>query len=390
MPLFSTALKKAPDGKLQDGRGLILVKQGETGRWVYRYSLFGRRREMGLGSWPQITLAEARKLRDRWALVLASGKDPIDVRDAEREEERRSRENTDPSLEEVVHLVFEARKASLRGDGIRGRWMDALNNHLLPKLGKKPISQVTARDLLEVFKPIWKTKHPTANHLMIRTRLVLSSAKRMGLPANPDILYALQEMLGPHFHETKHKPSIPWRDIPKVYQELEDTSAGNCNRFIILTLVRPHGCVGARTSEIDFENKIWTLPADRVKGRLGSVRDFRVPLSQPAMEFADLAKKFGTNFLFPSYGSTGHVTGSAISRLMTRNKLDGVPHGFRTSFRTWVQDTDACSWEVAERVLDHAIGGVVERSYARSDLLEQRRAVLDRWATYVTTGRMNG
>jgi integrase len=389
MPLFTTGMKHLPDGKHQDGRGLILVKQGDSGRWVYRYSLFTRRREMGLGPWPQITLAQARKLRDQWALVLASGKDPIDVRDAEREEERLAREKHDPSVAEVIDLVFESRKSSLRGDGTRGRWNGPFERYILPKLGNKPISQLTTRDLFEVFRPIWKTKHPTAIQLFNRTQVVLTSAKRMGLPANADIIHSLREMLGVYHHKPVHRPSIPWQDIPQLYQELPDTPGSDCNRFMILTLVRRHGCVGAAVSEIDFENKIWTVPEDRIKGRVGSVTKFRVPLSEPAMKFAHLAKKMGTNFLFPSSSSSGHVSTVTTTRVLYSHNVQAVPHGYRTSFRTWVQDTNACSWEVAETVLNHAIGQKVERVYARSDLLEQRRAVLDRWATYVTTGRMD-
>ena len=135
--LTALGIKNAPDGKLGDGGGLELRKKDETGKWVWRYSIAGRRREMGLGSYPDVSLADARKAREKWAAILAQGKDPISERKAQQDAIRRELEKTDPTLMALADDVFEARKASLKGAGKAGRWISPLEIHVFPKLGKK-------------------------------------------------------------------------------------------------------------------------------------------------------------------------------------------------------------------------------------------------------------
>ena len=381
--LFNATIQKAADGKLQDGRGLLIVKKGATGKWVYRYSHLGKRREMGLGNWPTVTLAEARKLRDQWATVLASGKDPIDVRDADKQSQKEEADRHDPTFSELTDMVFEARKATLRGDGTRGRWRSPIDLYMIPAIGRKPGSQITQRDLVDALRPIWKAKPPTAEKAIQRTRIILRSAKRMGFPTDPDIVDSAREILGAVHHEVKHMASVDWQDIPDLYARLPNTIGGDCNRWIILTCVRMEAARGARVSEIDFDNEIWTVPAERIKGLKGKVEPFRVPLVQPLLEMAIDRQEMGFDYIFPTSYKKVPISNAAVEKTLRQMKAGGTPHGFRTSFRTWVQDTEACGYEVAEMVLGHKIGGIVERTYARSDLLEQRRKVMQDWARYV-------
>lgn len=381
--LFNATIQKAPDGKYQDGRGLILVKKGKTGKWIFRYSHLGKRREMGLGNWPIVTLAEARKLRDQWGTVLASGKDPIDVRDAERQSQKAEIERHDPTFAELTDMVFEAKKATLRGDGTRGRWRSPIDLYMIPAIGKKPGSQITQRDLVDALRPIWKDKPPTAEKAIQRTKIILRSAKRMGFPTNPDIVESAQEILGAVNHQVQHMASVDWQDIPALYARLPQTIGGDCNRWIILTCVRMEAARGARVSEIDFETATWTVPADRVKGQKGKVQPFRVPMVQPLIDIALQRKEMGIDLIFPGVRGAVPISNAAVEKTLRTMEAGGTPHGFRTSFRTWVQDTDACSYDVAEMVLGHKIGGIVERTYARSDLLEQRRTAMKNWADYV-------
>lgn len=383
--LFNATIQKAADGKLQDGRGLILVKTGETGRWVFRYSHLGKRREMGLGTWPVVTLAEARKLRDKWATGLASGEDPITIRDADKRSKQEERDRQDPTFAELTDLVFEAKKASLRGEGTRGRWRSPLDLHVLPVIGKKPGSQISQRDVVDALRPLWRKKHPTALKTIRRVGIVLKSARLMGFPTNPGIIESAREMLGVVHHQIQHYPSVDWRDIPALYERLPQSIGGDCNRWIILTLVRLDAARCARVSEIDFETATWTVPADRVKGRLGKVQDFRVPLSKPAMDIARDRRELGIDLLFPGMKLDKPTSMVAVENTLKTLDAGGTPHGFRTSFRTWVQETEACGYETAEMVLGHKVGGIVERSYARSDLLEQRRKVMEKWARFVVS-----
>jgi len=204
--LTAIKIKKAGDGKLFDGGGLMLIKKAGRGKWMFRYSHLGKRREMGLGTWPTVSLADARAARDRWAGVLASGQDPIAARAAEAEAARAQREREDPTFSELVDLVFEARRDTLRGGGTRGRWRSPLDLYMIPALGRRAGSTLTARDIADALRPIWRTKYPTAEKAIQRTRIVLRSAKRMGFPTDPEIVESAQEILGAVNHTVAHTP----------------------------------------------------------------------------------------------------------------------------------------------------------------------------------------
>lgn len=379
--LTAIQIKKAPPGKLGDGGGLYLIKTDTTGSWIYRYSHLGRRREMGLGSWPTLSLADARAARDRWERLLAQGTDPISAREAEREEQKRALDRADPTLAEGVDIVFAARRATLRGGGDRGRWRSPLDIHVLPKLGKRRVSTLHQSDIADTLRPIWHKMHPTAEKAWQRTRIVLSELKLMGYPADPFIADAASRILGDVIHQVRPTPSTPWQDMPELFAKLGDSPVDLALKFLMLTVVRAEAGRAARLSEI--EGNVWTVPADRIKGREGKVRDFRVPLSTAAQAVVAQAARFGDDMLFKSH--TGRpVTHEGLEKRLTALNEAGRPHGFRTSFRTWVQDTDACGWDVSEVCLGHTIGGKTERSYARSDLLDRRRLALEAWAAHLT------
>lgn len=381
--LTALAVKAAGDGKLFDGDGLSLVKKGGGGKWVFRYTHLGKRREMGLGSYPGITLADARKARDAAASLLASGGDPIADREAARADARAERDRHDPTFEEMTMIVFEAKKASLRGEGKRGQWINPLVQHVFPKIGRKRMSALHQTDIRDAIAPIWRKKHPTAIKCINRIGVVFKAARLMGMDCDPFTVDAAKHMLGAVAHKTEHIAATPWQDIPALYQRLEGLAGSRlCLRFMILTLVRSDGCRGAQLSEID--GSVWTVPADRVKATESAAQDFRVPLTEPALDIVALCAEASDGYLFPKERGVGGITDVALQKTLNRLGEAGRPHGFRTSFRTWVQDTNACSFDVAETILGHSIGNKVERTYARSDLLDQRRIALDKWAAHVT------
>jgi len=381
--LSAIQVKNAGDGKLNDGGGLMLVRKNGTGKWVYRFMHLGKRRDMGLGTQVDITLAEARKLRDQWAAVLAKGEDPIAVRESQKSGARDALNKTDPTFEEMVQTVFEAKKAALRDDGKRGRWLSPLNLYIIPKIGKKRMSTLHQTDIKDALAEIWQKKQPTAIKAYRRTKIVFENARLMGVDCDPFTVEAAKHMLGEVDHKVQHLCATPWQEIPDLYARLcqSNGTTNLCLRWCILTLVRSAGCRGARFDEIDGD--VWTVPQDRVKGRKWHVKDFRVPLSGEAQKVASLAAQTSSGYLFPG-ARKGHLSDQALTKMLRRMEEAGTVHGFRTSFRTWVQETDACGYDVAETVLDHSVGNRVERSYARSDLLDRRRIVMERWAGYVT------
>jgi integrase len=379
--LSAVAIRKAAPGRLGDGRGLELHKGDGTGKWVWRYSFAGKRRQMGLGTWPDVSLAEARAQRDRWSLALTQGRDPITERRAEIAAARAAIERDDPTLATLARDVLEARKATLKSEGKAGRWLSPLERHVFAKIGHKPISTVRQQDIKAALERIWKTKHPTATKAIQRLRIVFRQGKLMGFDCDPFTVDAAQHMLGAVIHTPEPIAATPWQDIPDLFARIEGRgTTAACLRFMMLTLVRASGCRGARFEEI--EGDVWTVPAERMKGQVGRVRDFRVPLSDGALEIIEARRALGSDFLFA--GPTGRpVSDSGLSKFMREIGEDGRPHGFRTSFRTWVQDTDAAPWDVSETILAHTIGGRVERSYARSDMLDRRRPVMQAWANHV-------
>jgi integrase len=380
--LTAIQIKNASDGKIEDGGGLRLVKKGESAKWVFRYSHLGRRREMGLGNMPTTNIATARKIRDKWESELAAGRDPITVRDAERRDEIAQRDRDNPTLEEFTMQVFEGRKAQLKGDGTAGRWLSPLSLYVFPKLGRKRISEIHQSDVHAAIKPIWQTMHPTAIKAMRRTKMVFEAAKLAGFDADPFTIDAALHMLGAVEHKTMHLAATDWQELPALYKRLsEHGSTGRCVQWHILTLVRSGAGRPARYDEINGD--IWTVPASRVKGKRGKTQDFRVPLCTEALRLINTPTIVQSDNLWPGKRSA-NLSDRILSNLLRKMGEAGTVHGFRTSFRTWVQDTDACSFEVAETALGHSIGNTVERAYARSDLLDRRRLVAEAWGRFVT------
>lgn len=388
--LTAIQIKNSGDGKHSDGRGLFLIKKRDTGRWVYRYQFQNRRRDMGIGSWPEMSLAAARQERDRWAAETSAGRDPIDARAAERAAADSHTDVDDPTFAEAAQRVLESIKATLKDDGAAGRWISPLQKHVYPKLGTRRMSQIRAIDIAAAIRPIWRTKHPTAIKAVNRTRITFQRCRRMGVPCHEETVETALQHLGDYYHEAIPIAATEWQNIPDLYAQLENGGTGaKALQFMILTLVRSAGCRGARFDEI--EDDVWTVPAVRMKGRKGKTRAFRVPLSGEAIRIRDQMADVNTQLLFAGQRQGRPITDVAIEKVMNRLGEAGRPHGFRTSFRTWVQDTDATSYDVAETILAHTIGNTVERSYARSDLLEKRRIVMQSWADYVTgaNGQLN-
>lgn len=380
--LSATFLKKAPPGKHCDGAGLWLVKREDGGaQWVLRVTVHGRRREMGLGGFPTLGLAEARQLAARWRSMAAEGRDPI----KERESENRTARREDISLRVITSDAFEARKAELKGDGKAGRWLSPLELHVLPKLGKVPVTDLDQRDIRDTLAPIWHAKADTARKALNRLSIVLRHAAALGLDVDLQATDKAKALLGKSRHVPKNIPAMDWRDVPAFYASLEEPTLTHLAlRLLILTGVRSGPLRNLRLDQI--EGEVWTVPAEAMKGRKGATDDFRVPLSEEAQRVINLAKPYARNgFLFPN-SRKGVISDMTLSRHMERRGLEARPHGFRTSLRTWLAEATDTPHEVAEWMLAHVVDGGVVRAYRRTDFLEQRRVLADRWADLVTGG----
>lgn len=380
--LSASFVRSAAVGKHGDGAGLWLHKRTDGGaQWVLRITVHGRRREMGLGGVSDVSLKQARDLADQWRGLAANGVDPI----KERAKRARELERADNTLRKIAEEAFEARKAELKGDGKAGRWFSPLDLHVLPKLGRVPVEEIDQRDIRDVLAPIWHTKAETAKKAMDRLGLVLKHAAALGLDVDLQATLKARALLGRSRHKAKNIPALPWIKVPQFYDSLsEPTVTHLALRLLILTGVRSKPVRFLKLEQI--KDTVWTVPGDDMKGQIGRTADFRVPLSEEALRVIKLAKPFERGgFLFPSV-RRGVISDATMSRLMERRGMTERPHGFRSSLRDWLAETTDAPHEVAETILAHVAGTSVQRAYRRTDFLEQRRLLLERWADHVTGG----
>jgi integrase len=290
-----------------------------------------------------------------------------------------------------------ARRDTLRGGGERGRWLSPLVTHVLPALGKRRASALHQGDIADTLRPIWRAKHETAQKCIQRLRIVFTFGQLAGIAGvEPVTVDRAAHILGHVARKTTPIPAVDWREIPGLWAQLVEnpTIAHLCLRWLLLTAVRQSAGRGARFDEI--QGDIWTVPADRVKATAQRAAPFRVPLSPAALDLLEELRPLSAGgLLFPGNARKGGWVRGPITDTATQKALrllghDAAPHGFRTSFRTWVQDTEAGSFDVAETALGHTVGGRVERSYARSDLLDARRVLTARWADFVTGAQTGG
>jgi len=367
--------KNLGPGKHFDGQGLMLVKrQKQSGKWMLRLTIGGKRREMGLGRWPDVSIAEARQRASDARRAVRDGGDPIAERQAHRQKATRL------TVEDAIHQCFAARQAELKNDGQAGRWLSPLSVHVIPKIGSMAVEDVDQHVLKRTLEPIWHDKADTARKAMNRMNLTLKHAAALGLDVDLQAVMKAQALLGKRRHVTKHIPALPYQDTPAFYRWLctQSSVSALALRFLILTV--------ARTSEVRFatrkeiEDGIWSLDPSRTK----TATAHRVPLSPEAQEVvAHCVQIGGSDLLFPSPRGKA-MSDATMSRLMEREGLTARPHGFRATFRTWVEEQTDTPFELKETALGHQVGSEVERAYQRSDLLDKRRDLLGRWAAFLT------
>ncbi|MEO0359516.1 MAG: integrase arm-type DNA-binding domain-containing protein [Pseudomonadota bacterium] len=377
--LSAAAVKSLGPGKHCDGGGLWLIRREDGGaQWMFRYTYAGRRREMGLGAVRDVPLATARRLAQQGRERAAEGFDPVEERKTRRKAEAKKR----LTFEEVFRAAFEARKAELKNDGAAGRWDSPLRVHVLPSIGGEPIEALDQTQIEAVLAPIWHEKPEAARKALNRIRIVLRHGAALGLDVDLQAADKAKELLGAQRRETRNIPALSWRETPAFFASLDGGSvAERALRFLILTAARSGEVRGAH--EREFDGDLWTLPAPRTKAG----REHRVPLSAAAREEIEAARCFArAGQLFPGR-SRGVISDMTMTAIFRRRGLAARPHGFRSSFRTWCAEATDTPREIAETCLAHRTAGAVEAAYRRTDYLEARRALMERWADHVTQAR---
>ncbi len=363
-----------------DGGGLYLqVSKTGSKSWVFRYALSGRKRDMGLGSITTFTLAEARERARKLRQLVADGVDPIDDRKA-----RRAGTASMLTFRQCAERYVAAHEAGWRNGG--AEWLASLTKHVFPVMGDMPVSAVGLSDVLRAIEPMWTKQPVRLNIVRNRVEMVLDWAKVRGLRQgeNPARWKGHLETLLPSRKKVapvKHRAALPYCEVGAFMTELRhltDTSA-RVLEFQILTAARSSEVVAARWDEIDLAERVWTIPAARMKAG----REHRVPLNEAAITVLELqAAVRENNFVFPGRRPGQPINIDASMRPIEKLGHEVTAHGFRSAFRDWAAEQTNFPREIAEASLAHTIGGAVERAYQRGDFLTKRRQLIEAWGRY--------
>jgi len=382
-------------GKTSDGGGLYFqISKAGALSWSFRYKREGRAREMGLGPYPTVTLAEARQLAADQRKVLAAGTDPLATRDATREATRKSELQAQARQIPFATLATEYQLAHGGGWSEKWRkgWLRKLELYAFPVIGKMSADEIQTEHVLKVLQPIWATKTRTADEVRGQIEQVLDAAKARCLRDgdNParwrghlDNLLSKAEKK--KARQRQHFPAMMWQDVPGLMVKLEQSGLRTAvaARLLILTAARAQMVRLATWTEFDLKNGVWSLPADRMKMR----EAFKIPLAPVVIELLEaLLPIDGSPYLFPGQGKTGVMHANAIRNLLHGLGHDDVTrHGFRSSFRDWASECTQYPREVCEMALAHDERDQTEGAYSRTDFLNKRRKLMNAWARYATT-----
>jgi len=262
------------------------------------------------------------------------------------------------------------------------QWINTLATYAFPKIGPRPVGEIDVAAVLDVLRPIWNAKEETARRVRQRMDAVMRWAVAHGY-ATTNPVDAASELLGKQRDKVEHHTAMPLDQIPDFYARLGRSTgmAARCLQFLVLTAIRSGEARGAPARELDLEVGRWTIAAERMKAGVEHV----VPLSSQAIELLRpliKAAQDPTDLVFPS-PKGGGLSDMAMTTLMRKMQADGVPHGFRSSFRDWCS-REGVSREIAERALAHAVRDKTESAYLRTTLIEERRPVMQAWADFVT------
>jgi integrase len=382
--------RKQP-GWLSDGDGLYLrvstERHGGGRRWVLRYTRDGRKREMGLGDADTVSLAEARDLRDKHQRLLRAGQDPLAAkRAAKREAQAALRTFGDAALSELKRRQGQWRKNGEERPSSAETWRKGLLVDCGP-IADKPVEDITAADVVAVLKPYWdRGAMESADRLRVRVKAVLDHAIAMDwrTTANPATRERFEKIAPERPDDGQpHHAALKWEEMPAFIAKLKtvDAMSSLALQMMALTACRSNEVRGMRWTEVDWTAKTWTVPCDRMKPK--AKRPHVVPLSGPALALLSKLNQHSVGALV-FWGLTPNRAVSNMSCYKVVRRLagrDATVHGVRASFRSWCDD-HGVPHDVAEKALAH-VGGVLDKAYRRTDMLEPRRPVMEAWAAFL-------
>lgn len=355
--------------------------------WILRAMVGTKRRDMGLGQFPGVTLAQAREKARNARDLIDNGNDPILMRQ-QAQSLLRAQQAKALTFEAAARTYVDKMSAKWKNAKHVAQWSATLETYAYPTLGKLHVADIQHTHILTMLEPIWSTKTETASRVRGRVESVLDWARVAGYRAgeNPARWRGHLDKLLPapkKIKKVEHHPAVPVKQVAKFYSDLRERegTAARALEFLTLTAARSGEVRGATWAEIDLDAKLWIVPAARMKAK----KEHRVPLSPAALKLLESLPRFeDTDLLFP--GAKGKMLSDmSIAAVMRRMGLEYVPHGLRSTFRDWVAECTGYPRELAERALAHTITNAVEAAYHRSDVLEKRRAMMQEWAKFLVT-----
>lgn len=386
--LSARKVESAPPGKYEDGGGLrLVVSKSGARKWVLRYTLKGKRREMGLGSFPDVGLGDARSKAAEYRGMASHGTDPITS--------RRVEPTKIPTFTSCAAQYIRAHRRSWKNAKHARQWVSTLKTYARPVMGDRQVDDIGTDEILKILTPIWTSKTDTAKRTQGRIENILdfAAARKYRDASNPARWRGHLDKLLPkpsRVRTVTHHPAMPYTELPGFMEVLRanDSISASALRFLILTATRTGEVLNAKWNEIDLDARVWSIPAERMKTR----REHRVPLSDEAVSvLTQLPRIAGNPYLFPGSRHSRPLSNMALLQLMRGmgygvggEKGPYVPHGFRSSFRDWSGEVSSFPRDVAEMALAHVIESKVEAAYRRGDLFQKRAKMMEAWANYVS------
>lgn len=363
------------------------------GKWILRFvsPITGKRRDMGLGTYPEVGIKDARGRALDARKLIGNGQDPIDERDQTRTAAKACADEM--TFEAAAREVHGKQSPAWKNSKHAAQWLNTLETYVFAKIGKRKVAELESRDFEEVLRPIWLTKAETATRVKQRCKTVMEWCWAQGLVKSipVDVVDHLLPKQPGKRERVQHQPSMPWREVPAFVQAVLWTGQRNVTRalleFVILTAARSGEARAMTWDEVDLEAKVWTVPATRMKAKVAH----RVPLSGRAAEILKEQRQRHpeAELVFPAPRG-GIPTDMVLTAFLRKQKAQSgekgrlaTAHGFRSSFRDWASE-EGYARDLAERALAHTIKNQAEAAYHRTDLLEQRRTMMEAWAQLVT------
>ena len=376
-------------GVYSDYDGLRLrITKNQSKNWIFRYRWFGKTKDMGLGSFPEVSLAQARKKRDHNRQLILKNIDPILEKNTVKIDTIKKEAMT---FKIAAREYIQTHKIQWTNEKHSKQWTSTLESYVFPKIGNLPVSHITNHHILNILKPIWHLKHETASRIRQRIEKILSwsiALKYRDFP-NPASLNGNLEYLLPKssvIKKVKHHRSLPYEELPNFINELKSINLYSAYAllFLILTASRTNEVIGAQWEEFNFDFKIWNIPEERIKTRV----NHSVTLNQTSLDLLKKLKMFSTsNYVFPGNKPNTHISNNTLLAFLKIQYphiyKQSVPHGFRSSFRDWAEEQHNFSRRAVELCLSHQNSNKTEDAYLRTKLLNKRHQIMNEWDSFL-------